>query len=232
MIARSLSTLLVATSAAAFVISPSSNIRTQQRTQLNLFDKIFEEEGTLGKGITVGKVQVALNALDRGSGSIFDMLEDHAKNTGSEPEELAAFANDVCLSLMRKSNDWIAACSTSKWFKGDDAGQAESYYNQLADIEAAKFEKDYVPDDKAAAGGPTMVVVSLVLEIQGDSTKIDGAGYSIAATKEVLASISADCMVDDGYCVNAVEVFWTPSDPEENMSRMDMITDFPELIDV
>ena len=62
--------------------------------------------------------------------------------------------------------------------------------------------------------------------------RIDGAGYSVAATKEILASISADCMVDDGYCVNAVEVFWTPSDPEENMSRMDMIVDFPELIDV
>jgi uncharacterized membrane protein len=62
--------------------------------------------------------------------------------------------------------------------------------------------------------------------------RINGAGYSVSATKEILASISADCMVDDGHCVNAVEVFWTPSDPEESMSRMEMIMDFPELIDV
>ncbi len=77
-----------------------------------------------------------------------------------------------------------------------------------------------------------MVVVSLILEIQGDSTKFDGAGYSVAGTKEVLASIASDCLVDDGYCLNAVEVFWTPGEPKEVLTRADMILDFPELIDV
>ena len=35
--------------------------------------------------------------------------------------------------------------------------------------------------------------------------RFDGAGFSITGTKEVLASIASDCLVDDGYCVNAVE---------------------------
>jgi uncharacterized membrane protein len=147
MIASLISTLLLLAPAMAFVVDPSvhnlqrrSASPTSSRLNLN-FDKMFEEEGILGKGVTVGKVQVALNCRDRGANSIFELLEDHAKNTGDEPEELSAFANEVCLSLMRKSDEWIAACSTSKWFKGDDAGKAESYYNQLADSEAAKFEK-------------------------------------------------------------------------------------------
>ncbi len=49
--------------------------------------------------------------------------------------------HQVCLSLLRKSDDWIAACSDSQWFKGEEAGKAESLYNQWADREAAKFEK-------------------------------------------------------------------------------------------
>lgn len=95
----------------------------------------------LGKGITVGKVQVALISPDRSDSSIFSLLEDCASDTGNEPQELSRMANDVCLALMRKSDDWIGACSASKWFKGDNAGQAESYYNELANTEAMKFEK-------------------------------------------------------------------------------------------
>jgi len=92
--------------------------------------------------------------------------------------------------------------------------------------------KEYIPtggDDKA--GGPTIVVVSLIVEIQGDTTKFDGAGYSISGTRDVLSSISSDCRVDQGYCLNAAEVFWTPSDFEEVLSRSELILDFPELID-
>ena len=39
-------------------------------------------------------------------------------------------------------------------------------------------------------------------------------------------------MVDDGDCLNAVEIFWTPSDRDEVLTRMDMISDFPEIIDL
>jgi uncharacterized membrane protein len=63
-------------------------------------------------------------------------------------------------------------------------------------------------------------------------SSFDGAGYSISKTKEVLASIAGDCLVDDGYCVNAVEVLWTPSDRNEVLSKNDVVLDFPELIDV
>jgi uncharacterized membrane protein len=82
-------------------------------------------------------------------------------------------ASSVCLALLRRTDDWVAACSTSEWFKQDDAGKAESLFNDWANKEAAKFEKEYIPGPEAAAakGDSTIVVVSLLLEIMGDSTK-------------------------------------------------------------
>ena len=60
--------------------------------------------------------------------------------------------------------------------------------------------------------------------------RFDGAGYSLTETKEVLTSIASDVLVADGDCVNAVEVFWTPSDREEVLTNMDIIADFPTLV--
>jgi hypothetical protein len=110
-------------------------------TKLHFFDKMFEEKGMLGKGVTVGKVQVALISSDRSSNSIYGLLERKAASAGNSPKELARLANDVCLAVMRKSDDWISACSTSKWFKEDDAGKAERHFNDLSNSEALKYEK-------------------------------------------------------------------------------------------
>ena len=62
--------------------------------------------------------------------------------------------------------------------------------------------------------------------------RFEGAGYSFAQTKEVLSSIASDVLIDDGYCVNAVEALWTPSERNEVLSKTDIIVDFPELIDL
>lgn len=115
----------------------SSKTTTTPTTQLNLFDKIFEEEGILGKGITVGKIQIALNSPSRGPDSIFGILEKEANDDKSLPE----LTNAICLALLRKSDDWIGAAGTSQWFGQDDAGKAESQFNDYANKEAAKFEK-------------------------------------------------------------------------------------------
>ena len=105
------------------------------------FGKVFEEEGTLGKGITVGKVQVALQT--RSDRSILKNLERHAAYADRSNNEraLAKMANDVLLDLLRKSDEWIAASSSSEWFSGKDASKAEGKYNRLVNAEAAKFEK-------------------------------------------------------------------------------------------
>jgi hypothetical protein len=137
-LAIALTTVLVIPSSA--FLATTSPVRTTT-SQLYLFDKIFEDEGVLGKGITVGKISVALRSADRSDTSIFGLLESHATDDSDANEDLARMANNVCLDLMRKSDDWVAACSTSKWFSSKDAGKAESYYNDLANNEAVKFEK-------------------------------------------------------------------------------------------
>lgn len=129
----------------AFVVA--QRFGTQQsvasQIQQRMFDKMFEEEGPLGKGITVGKVQIALIAEDRGENSIFALLEDNARWVADddEPGSLADLAHEVCMSLLRKKDSWTAACSESKWFKADDYGKAEAQFNDWANTEAAKFEK-------------------------------------------------------------------------------------------
>jgi uncharacterized membrane protein len=62
--------------------------------------------------------------------------------------------------------------------------------------------------------------------------RFDGAGYSLLQTKEVLSSLASDSMVEGGEYLNAVEVFWSPSEPNEVLTRNDIILDFPELIDL
>lgn len=152
-----------------------SSIRSNRRESLVLprhfFDKAFEEEGPLGKGITVGKVQIALMSSDRSPTSIYGMLERKAKSDDDSSYGLARLTYDVCMAVLRKSDDWIAASSESTWFKEDLAGRAESKFNDWANKEYAKFEKDYIPDNLSEKGGPTHVVVSMVLEMQGDATK-------------------------------------------------------------
>ena len=127
---------------AAFSPAPQGTAhRSSAAAVLHLFDKMFEEEGPLGKGITVGKVQVAMMATGRGKDSIFGDLERKARSTGDSSAHLALLAKEVCLALLRRSEDWTAACSESKWFKFDDAGKAESLFNDWANKEAVKFEK-------------------------------------------------------------------------------------------
>lgn len=68
--------------------------------------------------------------------------------------------------------------------------------------------------------------------LSDEYSRFDGAGFSIAGTKEVLSSIASDSMVGGGDFVNAVEVFWTPSERNEVLTSRDVLLDFPELIDL
>jgi hypothetical protein len=135
----SLSILLAAlTLAASFVPNTNTFFGKRQSSHLQLFNKMFEESGPLGKGITVGKVQVAIMCSDR---SLFKLLEQKANSPGTSSAQLAKLANEVCLALLRKSDDWTGACSDSKWFSEKDSGKAEGQYNTWSNKEAAKFEK-------------------------------------------------------------------------------------------
>lgn len=230
--ALSLLSLFVVAFSGTEAFAPSlNNARTFTTSiSLNLFGKMFEEEGPLGKGITVGKFQLGLSCNDR---TLIELLEKESdKYDSDEPEELSKLCNSVCLTLLRRQDDWISACSESEWFGQNDAGKAERIFNDWSNQEASKFEKEYIPSKDSEKGGPTNIIVSLVVEIKGDETNFENAGFSRQGTKEVLTSIASDCIVDDGYCLNAAEIFWTPGDREEVLTKNDIILDFPTLIDL
>jgi uncharacterized membrane protein len=75
----------------------------------------------------------------------------------------------------------------------------------------------------------TMAVVTLVLSIDGDSTKVPMI-RSIGDVEDALRKIASDVKVDD--CLTGAEILWTPEDKSETLSFRDVVADYPELISV
>lgn len=74
------------------------------------------EPSSLGSGVTVLKVNVALQVADRSSPtSILGQLDDIASraNVGSRAG-LASLVSSTALALLRSSNDWVAAASEER----------------------------------------------------------------------------------------------------------------------
>lgn len=228
---------------------PGSNIRSVRSgspiLKMGLFDGIknkmdgisnpFEEATALGKGMSFLKVQVALTCDDRSPTSILGIMSAKAENANTNSARgLAILVSDICVALLRKSDDWVAGCSETKIFQGNDAeGKAESFFNKQANREVAKFEKEYFPPMAERDGPSTLVVVSLLCAIRGDRTATFGnVGGDRRALREALETVSADVMTERGELLVAAEILWTPSDPEETLTRRDMIMDYPELMDV
>merc|ERR1712157_294938 len=76
-------------------------------------------------------------------------------------------------------------------------------------------------------GQATVVVVTLLLAIDGDSTKIPTSITSTRDIETALATIASDAMVDD--CLQSAEILWSPEERTEVLSRRDIIADYPDL---
>ena len=128
--------------------------------RMGLFDKLsnplkgvtspFEQATALGKGMTVARLQVALEASDRAPSSILGVIANKAANCYPDsPRSLATLVSDVSVALLRKEADWVAAASESKVIAGLNQAaaedEAEAFYNRALTKELSKFEKEYVP---------------------------------------------------------------------------------------
>jgi uncharacterized membrane protein len=104
--------------------------------------------------------------------------------------------------------------------------------------ERSKFENentsryggvDYGSKSESSAGAngsATMVVVTLVLAIDGDSTKLPRIN-SLSDVEDALRRIASDSKVDD--CLQGAEILWTPEDRSESLSLRDVVADYPDL---
>jgi uncharacterized membrane protein len=195
----------------------------------------FEEAGPLGKGMTVCKLQVALEAPDRKGFSILGQINNKVERTNTNsPAGLASLVSEVCLALLRKSDDWVSACSSTTTFQGRSApGQAESLFNKMATAELSKFEKEYYPPPGSDPAGPaTLVVVSILCALRGDRTSFGNVGGDSQEVRKALTMLAADVSLERGELLVGAEVLWTPSEPDEVLTKRDLILDYPELMDL
>ena len=84
-------------------------------------------------------------------------------------------------------------------------------------------------DRSSSFAKATCVVVTLILAIEGDSTKLN----KISQMRDIensLAKIASDAKVDD--CLRSAEILWTPEDPGEILTRREVYQDYPELNNV
>lgn len=75
----------------------------------------------------------------------------------------------------------------------------------------------------------TVAVVTIVLQIDGDSTskQLSSNVNSIGDVEEALRTIAADSRVDD--CLRGVEILWTPEERDETLTMRDVLADYSEL---
>lgn len=75
----------------------------------------------------------------------------------------------------------------------------------------------------------TVAVVTIVLQIDGDSTsnQLSSRVNSIRDVEEALSRIAADSRVDD--CLRGVEILWTPEERDETLTMRDVLADYSDL---
>ena len=192
----------------------------------------------LGPGTSVVQVTVALEVPNRDApNSILSTLERLA-NTARTDSRVGVqnLTSQVAVELLRRKSSIVSASTNFKHF--NDRSQALRYFNNRSVQERGKFESetvsnyggvDYgrgqgtqaVPSSKA-----TMAVVTLLISIDGDSTKMPRIN-SVGDVEDALRRIASDSKVDD--CLQGAEILWTPEDRAEVLSTRDVVADYPEL---
>jgi len=193
--------------------------------------------GALGSGSTVMKLQISLDSNWR-EGNIMQNLALIAEKNGrlTSRGDISQLLSDTSIALLRCQSSWNAVAYEGEKYNNFNNQQTESSYQKLVVKERAKFEKETesaimlkgtVKNDIVA---PTQAVVSIVVAFRGKSNAYTKSIRSLVDLKNCLENLASDALTDEGENVMAVEVLWTPSEPGTVLSKMDLIQDYPELI--
>ena len=82
------------------------------------------------------------------------------------------------------------------------------------------------PHRSSTSGEATVAVVTIILSIEGDKTKLP----TIKSSRDVenaLSMIAADSKVEN--CLLSAEILWTPEDSSETLTKRDVIAEYPSL---
>jgi uncharacterized membrane protein len=146
--------------------------------------------------------------------------------------------SQVALELLRRKSSIVSA--STKYNHFNDRSKALREFNSRSIKERSKFESETVSNyggvDYGSRGGggggygidnkATMAVVTILLSIDGDSTKVPQIG-SVRDVEDALRKIASDSKVDT--CLQGAEILWTPEDRSETLTARDVVADYPEL---
>jgi Protein of unknown function (DUF1517) len=198
----------------------------------------FSVRRVLGPGMSVVLVSVALDVPDRDdSNSILSVLSRLSSTASTDSRVgIRNLTSEVALELLRRKASVVSALTRSNHFR--DPLAAERDFNQLSVEERSKFEQetvskfggvDYSAGVKSSIGADgdgkaTMAVVTIVMALEGDSTKVSQID-SMNDLEKALRRIAADAK----DCLECVEILWTPEDRSETLSMSDVLADYPGL---
>mmetsp|Transcript_24900 Transcript_24900/g.41252 ORF Transcript_24900/g.41252 Transcript_24900/m.41252 type:complete len:492 (+) Transcript_24900:60-1535(+) len=186
----------------------------------------------LGPGNAVIKVSVALDVSNRDDpGSIISVLDRLGKTANTDTRKgIQSLTSQVALEVLRRKSSIVSASTEYKHFNSRSKALRE--FNNQATQERGKFEREniganfFLGDRQQQGSKATMAVVTLVLSIDGDSTRVPRVG-SLADVEDALRKIASDSKMDD--CLQSVEILWTPEERTETLSLKDVIADYPSL---
>lgn len=195
----------------------------------------------LGTGTSVLSLSVSVDVANRDDpNSLLSVLSRLSRTANTQDRKgVQNLTSQVALEVLRRKTSIQSASSDYQHYR--DIGKAERQFNKWSVEQRSKFEQENTSvfggidrsikrlRQSQGDGNATKAVITFVLAIQGDSTKISKIS-SLKNVEEALRKIASDSKVDD--CLLSAEILWTPEDRSETLTREDLIADYPELIDV
>jgi len=199
-----------------------------------------ELDGPLGPGATAVSLTVALDISDRyDPGNVMNKLKAIAdKVDTSRREGIQELISETALELLRNQESITSTFAESTHYK--DAGRAGQDFEGKSIHFRSTFESDTVRRFGGKESGlgqvplqadqfstkATVGVVSINLAIDGTSTNV--MVKSRADMIDALRRIASDAKVED--CLFSGEVLMVPGDSNDELTRKDVYSMYPELI--
>lgn len=224
---------------ASQLLSPKSLVATEDSGDSSSWGDAVVSP--LGPGTSVVSLSVALQVPDRDDkSSILSALDKISKTAKTDSRVgIQNLSSQVALEVLRRRSSIVSASSSTQHFS--NRPKALKAFQNLSVRERSRFEIETVSkfggvdyssssstkllesDDESKA---TMAVITLVLAIDGDSTKLHKI-KGLSDVEQALKKIASDSMVGD--CLQSAEILWTPEDRSETLRVQDVIADYPEL---
>merc|ERR1712159_919197 len=202
----------------------------------SFFDSSPASSSALGPGTSVVQLSVALEVPDRDNrNSILSVLDRYSKTANMDSRKgVQQLTSQIALEVLRRKSSIVSASSSNKHFMNRNKALRE--FQNRSVKERSKFETengnkflqfgDNSNNNNNAGDKATMAVVTFVMAIDGDSTKLNKID-SVTDVEQALRQIASDSMTDD--CLQNAEILWTPEDRSEALTVRDIVADYPQL---